>query len=67
MTWDEYYEKIWEWKPSTMVKHMSKLTSYGSSEEIMIAIIEISFGDIKGATRLLKNLKVSAPNFENNT
>lgn len=31
-TWEEYYEKIWEWQPSTMVKHMSKLSSFGPSE-----------------------------------
>ena len=53
-TWEEYYEKIWEWQPSTMVKHMSKLSSFGPSEEVMEAIIEISFGDQKGATRMLK-------------
>ena len=54
MTWEEYYEKIWEWKPSTMVRHMSQLSSFGPSEEVMEAIIEISFGDQKGATRMLK-------------
>lgn len=54
MTREEYYEKIWEWTPSTMVKHMPELTSYVSSEEIMEVIIEISFGDKKGATRLLR-------------
>ncbi len=54
MTWEEYYEKMWEWKPSTMVKHMSQLSSFGPSEEVMEAIIEISFGDQKGATRMLK-------------
>ena len=54
MTWEEYYEKIWEWKPSTMVKHMSELTTFGPSEEMMEVIVEISFGDKKGATGLLR-------------
>ena len=54
MTWEEYYEKIWEWQPSTMVKYMSRLSSFGPSEEVMEAIIEISFGDTNGATRMLK-------------
>lgn len=54
MTWEEYYEKIWEWQPSTMVKYISKLSNFGPSEEVMEAIIEISFGDQKGATRMLK-------------
>lgn len=39
-TWEEYYEKILEWKPSTMVRHMPKLSSFGL--------------DQKGATRMLK-------------
>jgi hypothetical protein len=54
MTWEEYYEKIWEWQPSTMVKYMSKLSDFGPSEEVMEAIIEISFGDPNGATLMLK-------------
>ncbi len=54
MTWEEYYEKIWEREPSTMVQHMSKLSSFGPSEEVMEAIVEISFGDQEGATRMLK-------------
>ena len=54
MTWEEYYEKIWEWKPSTMVKYMSELTTFGPSEEMMEVIVEISFGDKKGATGLLR-------------
>lgn len=37
MTWEEYYEKIWEWKPSTMVKYMSKLSDFDPSEEVMKA------------------------------
>lgn len=54
MTWEEYYEKIWEWEPSTMVKHMSELSSFGPPEEVMEAIVEISFGDPKGATGMLR-------------
>ena len=54
MTWEEYYEKIGDWSSSTMVKHMSKLSSFGSPEEIIEVIMEISFEDEKGATRLLR-------------
>ena len=54
MTWEEYYEKMWDWQPSTMVKYMSKLSNFGPAEEVAEAIIEVSFGDQTGATRMLK-------------
>ena len=54
MTWEEYYEKIGDWSPSTMVNRMSKLSSFGPPEEIIEVIMEISFEDEKGATRLLR-------------
>lgn len=54
MTWEEYYENMWEWTPDTMVQYMSQLTSFGDPEEVMEAIIEISFEDTQGATRMLK-------------
>ena len=54
MTWEEYYEKVWKCKPSTLVNYMSKLSSFGPSEEVMEAVLEIAFEDEMGATRLLK-------------
>ena len=27
-TWDEYYEKFYDWATSTQIKHLSDLTSY---------------------------------------
>jgi len=54
MTWEEYYEKVWKCKPSTLVNYMSKLSSFGPSEEVMEAVLEISFEDEIGATKFLK-------------
>ena len=54
MTWEDYYEKICDWSPNTMVNRMSKLSSFGPPEEIIEVIMEIAFEDEKGATRLLK-------------
>lgn len=54
MTWEEYYEKICDWSPSTIVNRISKLSSFGPPEEIIEVIIKIAYDDEKGATRLLK-------------
>ena len=54
MQWDEYYEKIDEWANSTAVNRLSKLESFGPSEEVTYVINELAFENEKAATRLLK-------------
>lgn len=56
MQWEEYFHKIeeGEWSTSTAVSRMSKLNSFGPSEEIVEAIQYIGFDNEKGANRLLK-------------
>lgn len=51
MLWDEYYEKFYDWVPSTQVSRLSTLASYGPSEEIT----EVAAGleDQKAAIRLV--------------
>lgn len=34
MTWDEYYEKFYDWADSTRANRLSALTDFGSSSEI---------------------------------
>lgn len=63
MQWDEYYEKIGDWATSTAVSRMSQLESFGPPEEIIDAIIDISFDDEKGATRLLKKATAAGVKF----
>ena len=31
MTWDEYYEKFYDWATSTQIRRLSALTSYHRS------------------------------------
>lgn len=50
-TWDEYYEKFYDWATSTQIKHISDLTSYGSPDEITECVIE--FCDEKAGSRLI--------------
>ena len=54
MLWEEYYEKIDEWANSTAVNRLSKLESFGPSEEIIYVINELAFESEKAATRLLR-------------
>jgi hypothetical protein len=52
MEWDEYYEKFYDWANSTQISRISKLTSYGSADEICEVAIELC--DEVAATRLIK-------------
>lgn len=63
MQWEEYYERIGDWATSTAVSRMSQLESFGPPEEIIDAIIDISFDDEKGATRLLKKATAAGVRF----
>ena len=40
-TWDEYYEKFYDWAESTRVKKLSYLDSLGDSEEVTEVILEL--------------------------
>ncbi len=34
MTWDEYYDKFYDWANSTQISRISQLTSFGSADEL---------------------------------
>ena len=50
MTWDEYYEKFYDWATSTQIRRLSALTSYGSPAEVTEVAMELC--DEKAASRL---------------
>ena len=52
-TWDEYYEKFYDWAESTQVRNLSALTSLGSADEVGEIIIELQ-ANVPAANRLLK-------------
>lgn len=52
MTWDEYYEKFYDWANSTQISRISHLTSFGPTNELCEVAIELS--DEAAATRLIK-------------
>ena len=42
-TWDEYYEKFYNWTEKTQVRNLSALTSLGDADEVVEIIIELQF------------------------
>lgn len=51
-TWDEYYEKFYDWSTSTQISRMSSLTSFGAPSEV--AEVAQEFMDEKAASRFIK-------------
>ena len=52
-TWEEYYEKFYDWAESTQVKNLSYLTSLGPADEVAEIITELQVCE-SAANRLLK-------------
>lgn len=52
-TWDEYYEKFYDWAESTRVKNLTYLESLGDADEVAEVLIELE-GNKNAATRLLR-------------
>lgn len=52
-TWDEYYEKFYDWAESTQVCNLSALSSLGTADEVGEIIIELQV-NVPAANRLLR-------------
>lgn len=52
-TWDEYYEKFYDWAESTQVRNLSGLTSLGPADDVGEIIIELQV-NVPAANRLLR-------------
>ena len=52
-TWDEYYEKFYDWAESTQVRNLSGLTALGPADEVGEIIIELQT-NVPAANRLLR-------------
>lgn len=52
-TWDEYYEKFYDWAESTQVRNLSALSSLGTADEVGEIIIELQV-NVPAANRLLR-------------
>lgn len=52
-TWDEYYEKFYDWAESTRSRNLYALTTLGCADEVAEIIIELQ-EDISASDRLLQ-------------
>lgn len=43
MTWEEYYDKFYDWAESTQIKKLSSVEKYGSAEEVTEVMMEFAF------------------------
>ena len=61
MTWEDFYDKFYEWADSTQVSRISQLTTFGSHEQVA-EIVEAYF-DEKAASRLAKKAMAAGVRF----
>lgn len=52
-SWDEYYEKFYDWAESTQIRNLSGLTNLGPASEVAEIIIELQ-SNVSAANRLLR-------------
>lgn len=53
ISWDEYYDKFYEWSESTQRNRAYGLTSYGPADEVFEVAMEFAFHDNKFASRFV--------------
>ena len=62
-TWEEYYEKFYDWADSTQVRNLSQLTTLGDVDEVAEIIIELQV-NVSAANRLLKRANEAKMKFK---
>jgi len=43
MTWEEYYDKFYDWAESTQIKKLSSVDALGSADEVVEVMMELAF------------------------
>ena len=72
MTWEEYYDKYYDWAESTRIKKLSSVESLGPSDEVTEIMMDLTFNHEDIANRLARRaieekLSFSAEDIENLT
>ena len=62
-TWEEYYEKFYDWAESTQSRNLSQLTTLGDADEVAEIIIELQV-NAPVANRLLKRANEAKMKFK---
>lgn len=54
MTWEEYYDKFYDWAESTQIKKLSSVEQLGSAEEVAEVMMEFAFNHEEIVNRIAK-------------
>ena len=54
VTWQQYYDKFYDWEDSTRISRISSITDFSGAKTEEIIEVALSFVDGDPATRLLK-------------
>ena len=70
MTWEDFYDKFYDWARSTQIKHLSSVDHLGSEDEVAEVLMEFAFDRKDIANRMARKainekLKFSAENLMN--
>lgn len=52
LSWDEYYDRFYEWAPATRVRYLDRLTNIGPADEVTQVVLDLF--DEKASTKLLR-------------
>lgn len=53
LSWDDYYERFYDWAPATQKSRSYNLTGYGPADEVFEIALEFAYDDEKFATRFI--------------
>ena len=54
LSWDDYYERFYDWAPATQKSRSYNLTGYGPADEVFEIALEFAYDDEKFATRFIR-------------
>lgn len=69
MTWEEYYDKYYDWADSTKIKKLSSVEKLGSADEVTDVMMDLTFEHEEISNRIARkaiaqNIVFSADNIE---
>lgn len=54
MTWDEYYEKFYDWSTSTQISKLSSVEHLGPSDEVTEVMLEFTYDNVNIVNRIAR-------------
>ena len=63
MTWEEYYDRFYDWSPSTQKSYAYRLSDYGPADEVWEVAQELAFQDEAFAAKFLEKALAAGVRF----